>query len=155
MKTYEALHRAISGKTVQHAKELHLSTSTVNKWQEPTTDFTDSGAFNPLDRIEKIIETSLKLQTPRENALAPIQFLTQRFNCLLVPLPENTPSLKNLQVELSNTVKEFSHLMEQSAEAMADGVITAEERRKIEREGHHLIHHLGSYLEMVKEASER
>jgi len=97
----------------------------------------------------------LKLQTPRENALAPIQFLAQRFNCLLVPLPENSPSLKNLQIELSNTVKEFSHLMEQSAEAMADDVITAEERRKIEREGHHLIHHLGSYLEMVKEASER
>jgi len=155
MKSYEALHRAISGKTVAHAKELHLSTSTVNKWQEPTTDFTDSGAFNPLDRIEKIIETSLKLQTPREDALAPVQYFARRFNCCLIPLPEVSLSLKNLQSQLSHTVKEFSHLMEQSADAMADNIITGDERKRIEREGQHLMHHLGCYLELVKEASER
>lgn len=155
MNTFEAIQRAIAGKTVIHAKELHLSTSCLGKWQEPTADFTDSGAFNPLDRIEKIIETSLKLETPREEALAPIQYLAQRFNCILVPLPITSPTLKNIQVELSHTVKEFSHLMEKSADAMADHVITAEERRRIEREGQHLMHHLGCFLELVKEASER
>lgn len=155
MKSYEALQRSISGKTVAHAKELHLSTSTVNKWQEPTTDFTDSGAFNPLDRVETIIETSLKLGTKREEALAPIQFLAHRFNCVLVPLPDLSPTLKNLQSQLSHTVKEFSHLMESSADAMVDNLITADERRRIEREGQHLMHHLGCFLEMVKEASER
>lgn len=155
MKTYEAIHNAIAGKTVAHAKELHLSSSTVGKWQEPTTDFTDSGAFNPLDRIEKIIETSLKLGTVREDALAPIQFLATRFNCFLVPLPDQSPNLKNLQAQLSHTVKEFSHLMAQSADAMADNVITGDERKRIEREGQHLMHHLGCFLEMVKEASER
>lgn len=155
MKSYEAIQRAIAGKTIIHAKELHLSTSTVSKWQEPTTDFTDSGAFNPLDRIEKVIETGLNLQTRREDALAPLQYLAQRFNCFLIPLPENSPSLKNLQSQLSHTVKEFSHLMEQSADAMSDNIITGDERKRIEREGQHLMHHLGCYLEMVKEASER
>jgi hypothetical protein len=155
MNSYEAIQRAIAGKTVLQAKELHLSTSTVNKWQEPTSDYTDSGAFNPLDRVEKIIETSLKLQISREDALAPIQFLASRFNCVLIPLPETSSTLKNLQSQLSHTVKEFSHLMESSADAMVDNIITADERRRIEREGQHLMHHLGCYLEMVKEASER
>lgn len=156
MKSYEAIQRTVKGETVLHAKELHLSSSTVGKWQEPTTDFTDSGAFNPLDRIEKIIETSLKLgKTVREDALAPIQFLAQRFNCVLVPLPEKSPTLKNLQAQLSNTVKSFGQLMEQSADAMEDNIITGNERKDIERMGQHLMHHLGCYLEMVKEASER
>lgn len=155
MKTYEALQRSIAGKTVLHAKELHMSTSLINKWQEPTNDFTDSGAFNPLDRIETIIETSLKLQIIREEALAPIQFLANRFNCILIPLPETSSTLKNLQSQLSHTVKEFSHLMESSADAMTDNIITPDERRRIEREGQHLFHHLGCFLEMVKEASER
>lgn len=154
MKSFEAIHRAVAGKTVLQAKELHLSTSTVNKWQEPTTDFTDSGAFNPLDRIEKIVETSLKLEIPREDALAPLQFLANRFNCLLIPCLPHTHTLESLQAELANTVKEFGHLMQQAADAMANHIITPDERRKIEREGQHLIHHLCSYLELVKEASE-
>lgn len=155
MKSFEAIQRSIKGNTVLHAKELHLSTSTVNKWQEPTTDFTDSGAFNPLDRIETVVETSLKLQIPREDALAPLQFLAQRFNCILVPLPESSPTFKTLQSQLSATVKEFGQLMSKSGDAMEDNCITPDERRVIEAVGERLKHKICSYLELVREASER
>lgn len=149
MNTYEALQRAIAGKTVIHAKELHVSTSLVNKWQEPSTDFTDSGAYNPLDRCETIIETSLKQETPREDALAPVQYLAERFNCLLIPLPDKSPTLKSMHAQLAAMVTEFSHLMESTAEAMADGRITTEELRTIDREAQHLHHHLGLFVQVA------
>ncbi|PWT78607.1 MAG: hypothetical protein C5B59_01440 [Bacteroidetes bacterium] len=155
MKSYEAVQRSIAGKTVAHAKALHLSTSSVSKWQEPAIDFSDSGSFNPLDRIETIMQTSLHLGTPREDALAPIHYLAHRFHGLFIPLPDHSPSLKNLQVQLSTTVKEFGHLLERSYEAMEDGIITGDERKRIDREGQHLMHHLCCYLQLVKEASER
>jgi hypothetical protein len=154
MKSHEAIQASISGNTVIHAKELHLSTSTVNKWQEPTTDYADSGAFNPLDRIEKIIETSLKLKIPRENALAPMQYLAQQFNCILLSIPTEKPTLKNISMQLALTVQEFGHLMENAAKAMDDGKISKEELKHIDREGHHLMHHLGLFLQMAQEAAE-
>jgi hypothetical protein len=155
MNSFDAIQRSIAGKTVLHAKELHVSTSLVNKWQEPSTDFTDSGAYNPLDRVEKIIETSLKLETPREDALAPIQYLADRFNCLLIPLPDKSPTLKNMHAQLAELVKEFGHLMEGTAEAMADGRITAEELRIIDREAQHLHHHLGLFVRVTAGVSEK
>jgi len=153
MKSYEAIQRAIAGNTIHHAKELHLSTSMVSKWQEPTTDFTDSGAYNPLDRVETIIETSLKLGTTRPEALAPIQYLARRFNCALVPLPEIPPSLENLQIELSATVKEFGQLMSVSGEALEDHIITPAESRRIDVAGERLNHYLNCFLSVVRKAS--
>jgi len=155
MKTYEALQRCIDGKTVLHARELHLSTSSLSKWQEPTLDFSDSGAFNPLDRIEKIVETSLKLGTAQEDALAPIQYLAQAFNSILIPLPKETPTLKNIHFQLYETVKKFGGLMEKSAQAMADGRITPAERQDLEVAGHHLLHHVGTLLQLFQEESSR
>lgn len=155
MNTFDAIRRAIAGTTVIHAKELHVSTSLVNKWQEPSTDFTDSGAYNPLDRVEKIVETSLKLETPREDALAPLQYLADRFNCLLIPLPDKSPSLKTMHTQLAMLVKEFSHLMDSTSAAMEDGRITAEELRTIDREAQHLHHHLGLFVQVAQGLSEK
>lgn len=147
MNTFDAIKRAIAGETLIHSKALHLSVSSVNKWQEPSKDFDDSGSYNPLDRTETIIETSIKLGTPREDALAPIQYLASVFNCLLIPLPNETPTLKNMHTELAALVKEFGHLMERSADAMADGRITADELKAIEHEAQHLQYRLGLFLQ--------
>lgn len=155
MNTFDAIQRAIAGKTVAHSKALHLSVSSVNKWQEPSKDFDDSGSYNPLDRIETIIETSLKLDTPREDALAPIQYLAASFNCLLIPLPNENPSLKNMHYELAALVKEFGHLMEKSADAMADGRITADELRAVEHEAQHLQYRLGLFLQTASGVSSK
>jgi hypothetical protein len=86
MKSHEALQKAINGKTVEHAKRLGKSTVLINKWQEPHTDFTDSGAYNPLDRIEAIVEESIRQGVPLANALAPIYWLNDRFNLICLPV---------------------------------------------------------------------
>ena len=87
MKSYEAIQRAINGKTIEHAKALGISLSSVTKWQEPHLDFTDSGSYNPLDRIESITEKSLSLGNPPDRAYAPLQYLTERFGVIMLRLP--------------------------------------------------------------------
>lgn len=140
MKSYEAIQKAVSGKTIDHAKELHLSTSLLHKWQEPSTDFTDSGAHNPLDRLETIIETALSLGTKREEALAPITFLAHRFNLMLVRAPRPVmQDTSDLSHSLMMTIQHFGHLVKEASIALTDGRVTKEEYEKIQLEGWHLI----------------
>jgi hypothetical protein len=80
MKTFEALQKAINGNTAYHAKRLGLSAPMLHKWQEPHMDWSDSGAYNPLDRIEAIIEIARSLGT--EEALAPVYYLRPEAVCL-------------------------------------------------------------------------
>lgn len=153
METFEALKLAVGRDTVAHAKSHRKSTSLIHKWTEPATDYTDSGAFSPLDRLETVIETSLRLgNVPRAHSLAPIQYLAQRFNCLLLPLPIESPCLVTLANSLNLTIKEFGDLVGITAEAMVDHVITPDERRRIEAEGQELLEALGGFLAAVAEA---
>ena len=151
MKSYEAIQKAIDGNTVEHAKQLHRSTSMLNKWQEPSTDFTDSGAYNPLDRIETIIKTSLALGTDPQKALAPIQYLAQRFNQIIIPVPET----KNISVNdaakaLLKVVEEFGHLSTEAAKAFEDNKIKPHEVKKIEKEVWDLITQASIFLFKIK-----
>jgi len=81
MFSHEALKLAVGRDTVEHAKAHHKSTSLIHKWTEPATDYTDSGAFSPLDRLEILVDTSLRLgNVSRSHSLAPISFLAARFH---------------------------------------------------------------------------
>jgi len=51
MESHEALKLAVGTDAVKMAKRLGRSSSLVHKWCEPSTDFSDSGALNPLDRL--------------------------------------------------------------------------------------------------------
>jgi hypothetical protein len=150
MLSHEALKLAVGRDTVEHAKSHHKSTSLIHKWTEPATDYTDSGAFSPLDRLETIIETSLRIgNVDRAHSLAPIQYLAQRFNCLLLPLPESSPCLADLAQNLNYLIKEFGDLVATTAEAMADHRISPDERRRMEKEGQELQVALGVFLQTV------
>ena len=154
MKSFEAMGIAIGRDRVEHAKALHKSVHLISKWTEPSTDFTDSGTFNPLDRIETIIETALKVgNVPHPHALAPIYYLAGRFNCQLLPLPSQHPCLQDLAAQLCVTIKEFGALVSASGEAMQDGIISPDERRKIEREALELMESIGLFTKMVSELS--
>lgn len=151
MKSFEALQQAIAGKTVNHAKILHLSTALVNKWQEPCVDFTDSGAFNPLDRVETIIETSLAQGTDPLNALAPVQYLAQRFNQILIPVPEaKNGSVNDAAKALLRVIEEFGHLSTEAAEAFGDNKLKQNEIKKIEKEVWDLITQASVFLFKIK-----
>jgi hypothetical protein len=154
MKSHEAMQRSIAGKTVEHAKKLHLSTPMINKWQEPSIDFNDSGAFNPLDRIETIIETSLSLGVSNEEATAPIQYLAERFGKIVINLPEIISKTEDLPHELLKTISEFGDLSRESATTMkAGGVIKPQAAKRIEKEAWELIRQVSVFLQKVNAAS--
>lgn len=154
MESWEALGRCVGRDTVKHAKALGRSTALVNKWTEPSTDFSDSGAINPVDRIETMIETALSLgNVSRSDALAPLQYLALRFGCTLINLPPSLPHLKDLTDQINHSSKEFGHFISANCEALEDGRITRDEFRHIDSEGMHLIQAVGSVIKLADEAS--
>lgn len=46
MKSFEAIRRMVGGFHEEIAKAIHRSANLVYRWTLPTTDYTDSGAFN-------------------------------------------------------------------------------------------------------------
>ena len=153
MHSHEALQRAIHGSTVQFAKRLGLSTSLVNKWQEPTNDWTDSGVYNPLDRIEAVVEMALSQGRDEKDALAPIHYLARRFGLISIKIPEyNKNDLGDLTHELMDTITEFGQLTEATSAAIADGRISCNEAKRIEKEAWELIHQVTVFMARVREA---
>lgn len=153
MKSYEAIGRAVAGKTVEHAKKLHKSVPLLHKWMEPSTDFNDSGAYNPLDRIETIIESSLSLGTPPDDAAAPIQFLAERFNYILIPIPKTTDSLEVISQELLKTCSEFGDLSRVASRALIDKRLRGSEAAKIEKEAWDLIRQVAVFVQRVNDCT--
>jgi hypothetical protein len=152
MKSFEAIQKAIKGKTVDFAKRLGLSTSLIGKWQEPSTDYTDSGAYNPLDRIEMIIEKSLEMGNPREDAFAPIHYLAEKFHLITIPIPAaHAQTNTEASEELLKTITEFGHLAEEASIALADGKISAREYLKMEKEGWELIRQVAIFMQKAKQ----
>lgn len=151
MHSYEAIQDAIRGKTVEHAKALGVSVSLVAKWQEPHVDFTDSGAYNPLDRIATVVETALRLGVPKSKALSPVFYLNYHFGLVCFPLPTNGAGAA-VNDELIKTIKEFADLAQATSESLMDGRISHIEAKMIIREGQEAMRSVGALLEVVKEA---
>ncbi len=153
MQSYESLKRSIAGKTVEHARRLGLSTGLLNKWQEPSADPSDSGAYNPLDRIETIIQTALDLGIDRDAALSPIYYLNVRFG-VNAP-PDEAETIDDLSLELVATIREMGHLTTVASEALAEREITRRHVAKIEEEGNHLIRRVSAFMKKAKDATRR
>lgn len=151
MKSFEAIQAAIKGRTVEFARKLGLSTSLINKWQEPCTDYTDSGALNPLDRIETIIEESQRQGNP--DALAPVHYLAEKFNLAIIPIPQNNRCLSEISKALLKVIKEFGDLTKEASLTLQDGKITPSEVKAIDREAWELIRQITAFNEAVKRAS--
>lgn len=153
MKSHEALQKAIAGKTVDHAKRLGKSTVLLNKWQEPATDFSDSGSYNPLDRIEAIVDYAIQLGINRKNALAPVHWLNHRFGLIAFDLPDCAKD-GAVSAELISTIEEFSDLVKATSRALQNGRISRNEARTIVAEGEEALRAIGALVGMVKEIAE-
>lgn len=149
MRSFEAINKAISGNTVAVAKKLHLSTSLIRKWQEPATDFEDSGAYNPLDRIEDVIDTAKSCGVPDQDALAPVQYLAEKYNLIVIPIPKITSASSEVQKELLKTIHEFGELAQAASAALLDGKITRNEIRRIEKEAWELIRQVAIFTQKI------
>lgn len=138
MKSHDAIQEAIAGKTIEHAKALGLSTSLVNKWQEPATDYSDSGALNPIDRLATMMHTAVRLGRSAA-PYAPLHCLAAECDHVAVRFPRKTGANNELTSELLDAVREFGTLAEVSAAAVADGTISRQEYERIEKQSYRVI----------------
>lgn len=152
MKSFEAIQESIAGKTSEHAKALGRASITINKWQEPTADYTDSGRLNPLDRIETIMHTSIRLGVSK-TPLAPLHYLAAVFNHVAIPVPKSSTSLSDLTNELLDAVREFGGLAEEASKAMGDGEISRRDFEKIEKQAHRACREIMEFLSRAREAA--
>ncbi len=151
MKSYEAIAKAVNGLAVEFARHLRLSTSLLYKWMEPCTDYTDSGALNPLDRLETLLESAQQLNPRRDDALAPLQYLNERFGLIAFPRPHNQQTTTEISQELLKTIAEFGKLAQYASTALEDGIITPEEAQNINAVGWRLQRQVAAFLQSVKE----
>jgi hypothetical protein len=151
MENHEALRQAVGRDAMQHAKALGLSTNLVHRWCEPHTDFTDSGAFNPLDRIETVIRTALSLRKGRDEALAPLQCLAHKFSLVMIDVPHEAATPKQIIEDLSDVIARFSMTTAETARAMEDGRISKIEAYRIQDTVWDLIEKLVRFNRKVQE----
>lgn len=135
-KSYEALEETIRRDGTDVALALNQSPSLIRKWKEkPATDedFQQSGARNPLDRLEIIISTIEK--TAPERAYVPIYWLCARFNFLA---PVKMPAFECANEDLLKAVlkwnEEFGQTCKAISETLKDGRVKPTEYKKCLRE---------------------
>lgn len=153
MESHEAIQKTINGKTVPHAKRLGVSVSLVSKWQEPSLDFSDSGALNPLDRIETIMNGSLADGNGPERYLAPIHYLAVKFKQIVIPAPQTSKELPELHQGLMKMTKEFGELLSVSGEKFADGDVSPRDLKAIRQEVYEMQTALSAFLAKVEAAA--
>ena len=139
MRSFEAIHDAIWPNVQEIAEVLVLSVPMIYKWMQPKIDPEDSGAKNPLDRLEMIIKTAIENGRSDEKAFAPLRYLAGKFNIALLPIPKPDPNLGDVTEGFAKTVKEFSDFSAKYAEAIKDKRISAPAAEAIDTEVWHLI----------------
>lgn len=150
MQSFEAMQKAINGKTIEHAKALGMSRSMVNKWQESSDSFDDSGAYNPLDRIVTVMNTSRAEGNGPERYLAPLHYLAIKFNQIVIPAPVPSKKLTELHQGLMKMTKEFGELLSVSGEKFADGDVSLKDSRAIRQEIYEMQTALSAFLAKVE-----
>ena len=133
--SFEALEECIRRDTGPVAKALHQSVSLTQKWKEAPSkdDNQQSGARNPLDRIEILINT-IKENDP-DRAYAPIFWLCARFSFLPpVKMPSGIKSDDELMTALLKWIGEVGETSNEIKKAMKDGRVTLPELKEISRE---------------------
>lgn len=152
VKSWESLKICIGPFTEEVAKRLGRNKFTIYKWTEPSEDFTDSGKLNPIDRTEHIIETALSHGIKRPNALAPLDYLEQRFGRIAIDVPTPFGCHMAVTKQLLASIEEFASLTHEVSKDLADGKIDPHEAKRIRREGYHAMQAIGQLIARVEEA---
>jgi hypothetical protein len=151
MESWEALDMAIGKRSKAIAKRLRCSQELVYRWQQPMNDFSQSGAYNPLDRIEAVVSEA-QIQGAGDDALLPLHYLARRFNQALIPIPDVKQVNDSTTKQMLECVHEFGELAAVAADALADGKITRRERSEVVREGWQAVEALAAFLHAVEDA---
>ena len=118
---HDVVHEVIYSKSEGIAIDLNKSLSSIHKYGE---DPNGSGSPIPGNLIVPLSKSA--------GDASIVDYLAMQLGLVTYRLPE--PNLNLNTNHLSRTVKEFSDFLTATSEAEADGNITANEMRKIERE---------------------
>lgn len=154
MDAHEAIKQAVNGHYEAIAKAVGRSANLVYRWTLPTSDFSDSGAYSDLDRLESLIEKTLTLGTPPAQAFAPIYRLAHRFGGYFIPPAPRAYAHKDLARQLTRTMKEVGEALAVTASALEDDALTPNERRQILKEAQEGMHELAQLVAMVERGGE-
>lgn len=131
----------MGGDSVAMAKRLGRSSSLVQKWCEPTTDFTDNGAYNPLDRIAGMMEVAEQNGKSSLEILAPVRYLASG-RALVIPTTQNKSCPEEINIQTAKTMKEFGEAIAVAADALQDKKLSPNERKVVLKEMDEALHAL-------------
>ena len=149
MESHEAIKKLIGKDIDEIARTLGIARSTVYKWMEPSGDWSDSGARNPLDRLELMIRAAKECGRDKQ-AFLPIHYLARRFGGVFLQLPKRQCHLMEIHQKLSDTVKEYGEMMAATGEALADGRIDKQEKKKVLKETDEAIEQLVMFKKLIE-----
>ena len=158
MKSYEAMKESAGEQRdsmiSEIAHRLHISNSLAYKWTQPCECPTESGARSPLDVLKQWMESCLILGRPKAAALAPLHNLNQHFGFVSFPVPDRVKALssESLSNEIIRCMKESGDVVRTYQEAMADGRISKQDLKALEREVWEAVTELVVFLHCAKEA---
>lgn len=107
----------------QVCSDMGLSLSLIYKWAEPPSLHEGSGAVNPLDRVQQL------LQTTKDKRIA--QWVAERAGGFFITNPAATRNADELIPSTNAIVQQFADMLGIIAGAAADQKITADEASHI------------------------
>tara|TARA_Y100001934_G_scaffold129366_1_gene157007 strand:- start:2357 stop:2896 length:540 start_codon:yes stop_codon:yes gene_type:complete len=124
VESHEVLREVFKGSSPKQIADITgLSLSMIYKWSEPVSE-TGSGATNPLDRIQKIIEAT---EDPRI-----IDWICEKAGGFFVRNPKaQWPHPHELMPATNQILQDFADLLSVIAQAAGDNHISPEEAKKI------------------------
>jgi transposase len=124
MRSHELLREVLQkGNAKQVAADLNLSLSLIYKWAEPCEE-TGSGATNPLDRIEALVQST--------NDGRIVQWICERAGGFFIRNPKaHWPHSFHLIPATNQILQEFADLLAAVATAATDNRITKSEASDI------------------------
>jgi len=127
MKSHELLREVLQTTSAkQIASDLNLSLSLIYKWAETPNADLGTGALNPLDRVDQLIQST---QDPRV-----IHWLCQRAGGFFIRNPKTHHSHPDFLIPATNQiVQEFADLLAVIANAAGDNHIDTAEAKKIRK----------------------
>lgn len=130
MKSYEAMNLLVGGDAASHAKRLGLSPRMIYRWCEPNADYSDSGAYNPLDRTRAMMEEAERLGKSRLKILAPVRYLATDL-AMVIPVPRIDCTTTEICLQTIKTIKEVGEVLTAAGKALEDNKLTPNEKRDV------------------------
>lgn len=124
---FQAMRACVAHKTEITGRALGVSATSVARWCRAHGGETDTGARSPLETLCIVMETAIASDTPAEDALAPLYYLAERFEHIVLEAVEPGESIARLEERMLEMLGSFGELAVRHKEAMQDNRLTKEE----------------------------